>query len=181
MTLLIIGLALWVLAHSFKRLAPNLRVSLGDPGKGIVAVLLLAGLVLMIIGYRSAPIIPVWTPPSFMVHLNNLLMVVAVAVFAMSHTKGRLRGRMRHPMLTSVKLWSVAHLLVNGDLASILLFGAMLAWAVGSVVMINRAEAWERPAPGDRGRDVIFIVITVVTFAVMVGIHMALGVNPFPG
>jgi hypothetical protein len=47
--------------------------------------------------------------------------------------------------------------------------------------MINRAETWERPAPGDKGRDVIFIVITVVTFAVMVGIHMALGVNPFPG
>ena len=126
-------------------------------------------------------LIPVWTPPSFLVHVNNLLMVVAVAVFAMSHTKGRLRGRMRHPMLTSVKLWSVAHLLVNGDLASIILFGGMLVWAVGSVIMINRAETWERPAPGDKGRDVIFIVITVVTFAVMVGIHMALGVNPFPG
>jgi uncharacterized membrane protein len=88
---------------------------------------------------------------------------------------------MRHPMLTSVKLWSVAHLLVNGDLASIILFGGMLVWAVGSVIMINRAETWERSAPGDKGRDVIFIVITVVTFAVMVGIHVALGVNPFPG
>ena len=181
MTLLIIGLALWILVHWFKRLAPNLRASLGDAGKGIVAVLLLVGLVLMIIGYRGAPFIAVWTPPSFLVHVNNLLMVVAVAVFAMSHTKGRLRGRMRHPMLTSVKLWSVAHLLVNGDLASIILFGGVLVWAVGSVIMINRAETWERPAPGDKGRDVIFIVITVVTFAVMVGIHMALGVNPFPG
>ena len=89
MTLLIIGSVLWILAHWFKRLAPDLRASLGDPGKGIVAVLLVAGLVLMIIGYRGAPIISVWTPPSFMVHLNNLLMVVAVAVFAMSHTKGR--------------------------------------------------------------------------------------------
>jgi len=158
-----------------------LRASLGDAGKGIVAVLLLAGLVLLIIGYRSAPLISVWTPPSFMVHVNNLLMVVAVALFAMSHTKGRFRGRMRHPMLTSVKLWSGAHLLANGDLASIILFGGMLVWAVGSVIMINSAEIWERPEPGDKGRDVIFIVITVVTFFVMVGIHMALGVNPFPG
>jgi len=80
-----------------------------------------------------------------------------------------------------VKMWSVAHLLVNGDLASVILFGGMLVWAVGSVIMINRAETWERSAPGDKGRDVIFIVITVVTFAVMVGIHVALGVNPFPG
>ena len=164
MTLLIIGLALWILIHWFKRLAPNLRASLGMR-EGDRCGSFAGGLVLMIIGYRGAPFIPVWTPPSFLVHVNNLLMVVAVAVFAMSHTKGRLRGRMRHPMLTSVKLWSVAHLLVNGDLASIILFGGMLVWAVGSVIMINRAETWERPAPGDKGRDVIFIVITVVTFA----------------
>lgn len=181
MTLLIVGLALWIVAHRMKRLAPNVRASLGDAGKGIVAVVLFVGLVLMIIGYRSAPIIQVWSPPAFLVHVNNLMMVVAVAVFAMAHTKGRLRGRMRHPMLTSVKIWSLAHLLVNGDLASIVLFGGMLVWAVGSVIMINRAEPWDRPEPGEKGRDIIFIVITVVTFAVMVGVHIALGVNPFPG
>lgn len=181
MTLLIVGLALWIVAHWMKRLAPNVRASLGDAGKGIVAVVLFAGLVLMIIGYRSAPIIQVWSPPAFLVHVNNLMMVVAVAVFAMAHTKGRLRGRMRHPMLTSVKIWSLAHLLVNGDLASIVLFGGMLVWAVGSVIMINRAEPWDRPEPGEKGRDIIFIVITVVTFAVMVGVHIALDVNPFPG
>lgn len=181
MTLLIVGLALWIVAHWMKRLAPNVRASLGDAGKGIVAVVLFVGLVLMIIGYRSAPIIQVWSPPAFLVHVNNLMMVVAVAVFAMAHTKGRLRGRMRHPMLTSVKIWSLAHLLVNGDLASIVLFGGMLVWAVGSVIMINRAEPWDRPEAGEKGRDIIFIVITVVTFAVMVGVHIALGVNPFPG
>ncbi len=115
-----------------------------------------------------------------MVHINNLIMVVAVAVFAMAHTKGRLRGRMRHPMLVSVKLWAFAHLLVNGDLASIILFGGMLFWAVVSVILINRADTWDRPAPGDKGRDWLFLVITVVTFAVIVGIHMALGVHPFP-
>ena len=181
MTLLIVGLALWIVTHWMKRLAPNVRASLGDAGKGIVAVVLFVGLVLMIIGYRSAPIIQVWSPPAFLVHVNNLMMVVAVAVFAMAHTKGRLRGRMRHPMLTSVKIWSIAHLLVNGDLASIVLFGGMLVWAVGSVIMINRAEPWDRPEPGEKGREIIFIVITVVTFAVMVGVHIALGVNPFPG
>ena len=82
MTLLIIGLALWILVHWLKRLAPNLRASLGDAGKGIVTVLLLVGLVLMIIGYRGAPFILVWIPPFFLVHVNNLLMIAAVAVSA---------------------------------------------------------------------------------------------------
>lgn len=180
MTLLILGLILWIFPHWMKRLTPGLRSSMGDKGRALIALLLFIGLGLMIYGYRSAPFIDVWSPPSFMVHINNLIMVVAVAVFAMAHTKGRLRGRMRHPMLVSVKLWAFAHLLVNGDLASIILFGGMLFWAVVSVILINRADTWDRPAPGDKGRDWLFLVITVVTFAVIVGIHMALGVHPFP-
>lgn len=178
---LIIGLILWIVPHWLKRLAPDLRASMGARGRGLISILLFVGLGLMIYGYRQADFVDVWSPPAFLVHLNNLIMVVAVAVFAMAHTKGRLRGRLRHPMLLSVVLWSIAHLLVNGDSASIVLFGGMLFWAVVSMMLINRAETWERPAPGDKGRDWLFVVITVVTFAIMVGIHIALGVHPFPG
>jgi uncharacterized membrane protein len=71
--------------------------------------------------------------------------------------------------------------MVNGDLASILLFGTMLAWAVGSVVLINRAGPWDRPAPGDAKKDKLLVIITLVMFAVMVGVHIWLGVWPFPG
>ena len=179
--ILILGLILWVAAHYFKRLMPDARAAMGDKGKGLVAVLLLVSLALIIWGYRGAEIIPVWTPPSFMVHINNLLMLVAVFVYGMSATTGRLRGKLRHPQLTAVKIWAVAHLLVNGDLASILLFGTMLAWAVGSVILINRAGSWERPAPGDAKKDVLLVVISLVMFAVMVGVHIWLGVWPFPG
>ena len=179
--ILILGLILWVAAHYFKRLMPDARAAMGDKGKGLVAVLLLVSLALIIWGYRGAAFIPVWTPPSFMVHINNLLMLVAVFVYGMSATTGRLRGKMRHPQLTAVKIWAVAHLLVNGDLASILLFGTMLAWAVGSVILINRAGSWERPAPGDAKKDVLLVVISLVMFAVMVGVHIWLGVWPFPG
>jgi uncharacterized membrane protein len=179
--MLILGLILWVAAHYFKRLMPDARAAMGDKGKGLVAVLLLVSLVLIIWGYLGAAFIPVWTPPSFMVHINNLLMLVAVFVYGMSATTGRLRGKMRHPQLTAVKIWAVAHLLVNGDLASILLFGTMLAWAVGSVILINRAGSWERPAPGDAKKDVLLVVISLVMFAVMVGVHIWLGVWPFPG
>ena len=83
-------------------------------------------------------------------------------------------------MVTGVMIWAFAHLLVNGDLASIILFAGMLAWAVGSVILINRAEPnWDRPAPGKASKDVLLIVITLVTFSITAAIHIWLGVNPF--
>ena len=182
MTLLILGLILWIVAHYFKRLAPDMRARMGNPGKGVVAVLIIASVVAMIFGYQWAPFIPVWYPPSFMVHINNLLMLVAFFVYGMSATTGRLRGKMRHPQLTAVKIWAVAHLLVNGDVASLILFGGMLAWAVGSVILINRAEPdWKRPEPGDAKKDILLVVITLVMFSVVAGLHIWAGVWPFPG
>ena len=106
---------------------------------------------------------------------------LVVTLFVGSNAGGRIATRMRHPQLIAVKTWAVAHLLVNGDLASILLFGTMLAWAVGSVVLINRAGPWDRPAPGDAKKDKLLVIITLVMFAVMVGVHIWLGVWPFPG
>ena len=179
MTLLILGVLLWALAHYYKRLMPAHRAALGDKGKGLVAVVLVISLVMMIFGYRSADFIPIWSPPAFFTHINNLLMLSAFFVFGMSATTGPLRGKMRHPMLTAVKIWACAHLLVNGDLASIILFGGMLVWAIVSVILINRAETWERPAPGEAKKDVVLVVITLVSFLVVATIHMLLGVSPF--
>jgi len=182
MALLIVGLLIWVGAHLFKRVAPEQRAAMGDTGKLIVTVALVISLGLMIWGYRGAEFIPVWYPPSFMVHINNLLMLIALFVFGMSATTGRLRGKMRHPQLTAVKIWAVAHLLVNGDLASIILFGGLLAWAVLEVIIINRAEpVWDRPQPGDAKKDILLVVITLVSFVVISAIHAWLGVWPFPG
>ena len=181
MTLLVLGLALWIGAHFFKRILPDLRQSMGNAGRGLVTVLSLAGLVLMIWGYRQADVIDVWQPPAWATHLNNLLMLLAMFFLGLAHSKGRLRARFRHPMLISVKIWAVAHLLVNGDLASIVLFGGMLAWAVTSVILINRAEPWVPRTPGAPMRDVILVVATLVAFGVIAGIHTWLGVSPFPG
>ncbi|WP_300550990.1 NnrU family protein [Roseovarius sp.] len=178
---LILGLALWVAAHLFKRMAPGLRAQMGNGGKAVVAVGVLAGLGLMILGYKQAEFVNLWYPPTWAVHLNNLLMLVAVFVYGMSATTGRLRGRMRHPQLTAVKIWAVAHLLVNGDLASVALFGGLLIWAVLEVIVINRSQDWVRPEPGPAKKDVVLVIITLVMFAVIAGIHMWLGVRPFPG
>lgn len=181
MILLTLGVLLWAAAHYFKRFAPDMRAQMGKKGKGLIALAIVASLLMMIFGYRSAEFIHIWSPPSWTVHLNNLLMLVAIFVYGMSATTGRLRGKMRHPQLTAVKIWAVAHLLVNGDLASLILFGGMLAWAVGSVILINRAGPWVRPKPGDAKKDILLVVITLVLFAVMTAIHAWLGVWPFPG
>ncbi|MGL5009563.1 MAG: NnrU family protein, partial [Paracoccaceae bacterium] len=129
MTLLILGLALWWSAHLFKRIAPTPRARLGDRGKGPVALALLAAVVLMVIGYRGAEMIVLWTPPAFLTHVNNLLMVLAFYLFAAAGSKTWITTKIRHPQLTGFKTWAVAHLLVNGDLASVVLFGGLLAWA----------------------------------------------------
>lgn len=181
MTLLILGLILWSLAHFYKRLMPAHRAKLGDKGKGQIAIALIIALLLMIFGYRWAEFIPVWSPPAFFTHINNLLMLIALFVFGMSATTGRLRGKMRHPQLVAVKIWAIVHLMVNGDLASIILFGGMLVWAVASVILINRSEEWVRPEAGDAKKDKLLVIITVVSFVVITVIHALLGVSPFGG
>jgi uncharacterized membrane protein len=85
-------------------------------------------------------------------------------------------------MLTSVILWAVAHLLVNGDVPSLVLFGGLGLWAAGSILLINRAEPnWKKPKPGTARGDVIYLVASAAGFAVITGLHMLLGPAPFPG
>lgn len=182
MILLTGGVLLWTLAHLFKRLLPGPRAAMGNAGKGLVTVASLAALAMMILGYRGAEITPVYDPLPGMGHLNNLLMLVALYLYGVGHARGRLSARIRHPMLTGTLVWSVAHLLVNGDLASIVLFGGIGLWAVLSMLAINRAEgAWVRPTDIRARGDVVNLVIAVVLYAVIAGIHIWLGYNPFLG
>ena len=180
MTLLVLGIAIWIGAHLLKRLAPDLRASMGEKrGRGIIALALFASLALMIIGFRGAPHIDLWYPPAFFTHINNLLMLLAVFLFAVSESKGALRAKIKHPQLYAVKTWAVAHLLVNGDLASVLLFGGMLFWAVVSVILINRSGDFVPKEAGPAKRDIVTVVATLVAFAVIVAIHSWLGYSPF--
>ncbi|MEM5521370.1 NnrU family protein [Sulfitobacter sp. AS59] len=182
MALLILGMILWVGAHYFRRLMPEHRAALGNKGKGVIAVAIVVSLVMIIIGYRGAAFIDVWYPPSFLTHLNNLLMVFAFWVYGSSAAKGAKAWpayKTRHPQLMAVKIWAVAHLLVNGDLASIILFGGMLAWAVGSVILINKAEPdWTPPPAAGKATYIRLAVITVVMLIITIAIHTLLGVSP---
>ncbi|MEM9975570.1 MAG: NnrU family protein [Pseudomonadota bacterium] len=181
MTLLSLGIVLWYAGHFFKRALPGVRQGLGDPGKGIAALAILAGLVLMVIGYRGAESGFLYVPPVWGQHLNNLLMLFAVILFGMGSSKGRMRAWLRHPMLTGALTWAAAHLLVRGDTASVLLFASIGVWAVLEMVVINAKEGpWERPEPGTPAGDVRLIVIGLVLYAIIAAAHTWLGYYPFP-
>lgn len=187
MFLLIIGLTIWVALHLMKRLAPTARAGMDHtfgegPAKGLISGLLIGAVVLMVIGFRSAPVVPVYEPVAGLRPVTNLLMIVAVVLFGMGNSSGRLRDKLRHPMLGGVVVWGVAHLLSNGDQASVVLFGVLIAWAVLEMRIISRFEGpWKKPEPGAASGDIRLALISVVVFAVFVGVHVWLGHNPFGG
>ncbi|WP_166417036.1 NnrU family protein [Cochlodiniinecator piscidefendens] len=182
MTFLILGVILWISAHFLKRLAPNVRHGLGDKGRSVIAIIILLGLALMVIGYRAADFIPVYQPLPGMGHANNTLMIVALFLMGAGSTKGITASKIRHPMLMAAIVWSIAHLLVNGDLASLILFGGIGAWAFTQMLMINRAEGpWQAPAAGPFKKDMKAVVIALVLYIVIAFVHVWLGHNPFLG
>lgn len=182
MTLLVLGILIWWGAHLFKRVAPGIREPMGQRGKGLVALALLAGVVLMVLGYRSAESYELALYPPFLQHVNNLLMLLALYFTSPGPSKGALFYRMRHPMLFGFALWAVAHLLVNWDPASFVLFGSMLAWALVEMVVINRAEPnWTAPAKGNLAKDGMFLVASIILLAVIGYVHGLVGPSPFPG
>lgn len=180
MAYLILGLILWSAGHVFKRVAPDMRAGMGTAGKGLAALIILAGVVLMVIGYGAADGAVFWGRHPATVGINNLLMLLSVYMFAASGMKTALARKMRHPMLGAVKVWALAHLLVNGDVASFVLFGGLLAWAVVEMIVINRTQpGWTPPAPAPKRKEVIAVVASVVLYAVIVAAHYHFGYPAF--
>ena len=176
---LILGLLLWCAGHFFKRAMPDVRAGLGDAGRGVSAGIILAGVVLMVIGYRAADPAYLWALPDWSRHLNNLLMLIAVYLYAVSGMKTRVAQHIRHPMLWGTVVWAVAHLLVNGDVPSLILFGGLTVWALAEMAVINRAEApWHKPPIKPAKSEAMALVGTVIVYAVLVGLHGLLG--PWP-
>jgi uncharacterized membrane protein len=180
MTLILLGLILWSGSHLWKRLAPQSREAAGSRGRTFVAVLSILGIVCMVIGYRIADGTFFWGDSPMKTGINNLLVFFAFYLFAASAKGTRVTRAIRHPQLTAVILWAVAHLLVNGDTPSFLLFGGLLVWAVAEIVLLNRAlgprGAYHAPPIKS---EIIAVVATLVVFGVAASIHIALGYNPF--
>ncbi len=182
MTLLISGVVLWSLAHLFKRLAPGLRARMGTGAKGLVAVLSVLAIWMMAVGYGQADSTLFWGTGPALRGVNNLLMLGAVALMIVGHSRSRLRARLRHPMLLGVVVWAAAHVLVNGDLRSFVLFGGLGLWAAVSMVAINRAgdetAPWQGGTPAG---DIRLAVMSLLAYAAIGAIHGWVGVSPFTG
>lgn len=176
MAALILGLMLFLGVHSVRIFAPDWRTARIDrfgegAWKGGYALLSAVGLALIVWGYGAARTAPVdlWLPPLWTRHLAVLLMWPAFVLLVAAYLPGtRIKARLRHPMLLGVKLWAAAHLLANGRLADLLLFGAFLAWAV---LDFRSARERDRVAgagcpPGSLGRDVAAVAVGTLAWAV---------------
>lgn len=191
MIVLILGLVLFLGVHAFtmRRTSRDALVArLGDARyKLAYTVVSGIGLVLIIYGfglYRRTGWVDVWTPPVWTRHLALLLVWPAFVCFVAAYVPSRIRTALKHPMLAGVKLWATAHLLANGDLGSILLFGSFLAWAVAARISLKRRPgATIPPAPASPVGDVAVIVVgTAAWFIFARWLHpMWIGVAVWPG
>lgn len=182
MLILILGVALWWGAHSLKYLAPRVRAGMGEAkGKGPIAIALVVSIVLMVIGYRMAEGAFFWGRSPALVGITDLLVLVAFYLFAAAGAKTALAARMRHPMLAGLAVWAAAHLLVNGDVPSFVLFGGLGLWALVAMALINRSKpTWTPPAgPFPKGKEIGVAVSSVVLYAAVAGLHWWLGYPPF--
>lgn len=182
MLLLVLGIVLWAAAHLFKRLAPQWRASMGTGGLVVTILAALLGLWMMWAGYRQADYVAVYAPPAFLKHVNNLLMFVAAYLLMAWACGAKLGLKLRNPLFTAVKTWALAHLLVRGDLASIVLFGGLMAWAVISVIVLKRTGATRAPRNwGGPKAEALAFVGAIALVGALGGLHSYFGLSAFGG
>lgn len=182
MTLLIFGIVFFLGVHLLPT-ATGLRAELvsrlGEAGYRLVFSLLsLASLALLIFAYAKAPFVAVWSPPEWTRWMAIVLMLPAFVFLVAAYLPGRIRARLKHPFLVAIKTWALAHLLANGDLASMILFGSFLAYAVYDRITLKH----RRPSsvigiegPEKPQNDVIAIVLGTVLYVVfLVWLHKLL-------
>jgi len=173
LVVMILGLVLFFAAHTLttqRDLRARFVASMGEGGYKIgYAAVSLAGLVLIIWGfahYRATGMWNIWYPPRFLKHLNVALMLPATILVVASYIRGRIYQKVKHPMLSGIKLWAFGHLLANGDLGGIILFGSFLAWAVFDRISLkHRADAGGPPIPvGGATNDLIAVAVGFVAY-----------------
>jgi uncharacterized membrane protein len=171
--MMILGLVLFLGVHTLttqRELRAGVIASTGEGTYKIgYALVSLLGLALIVWGfahYRATGWIDVWTPPTAFKHITVALMLPAVILVVASYIRGRIYTALKHPMLAGVKLWAAAHLLANGDLGSIILFGSFLGWAVFDRISLkHRADTGAPPIPvGGPGNDLIAVAVGIVAY-----------------
>jgi uncharacterized membrane protein len=187
MAVLIAGLVVFLGMHSIAIFAPEMRARvrerLGEgPWKAGYAVVSLIGFVMVVYGFglaRQSPVV-LYTPPHWMRHVTFLFMLPVFPLILAAYLPGRIKAATKHPMLAAVKFWAFGHLLANGTLADVLLFGGFLAWAVMDRISLKRRPQTMRTAPPGRLNDVVAVVLGLALYVFFIGwAHLRLfGVSP---
>lgn len=190
--MLLLGLVLFLGVHSTRIVADGWRTRTierigAGPWKGLYSLLSLAGLVLLVGGYalaRQQPVV-LWTPARGMNHLAALLTLPAFVLLVAAYVpRNAIRARLQHPMVLGVKLWALAHLLANGTLADLLLFGGFLAWAVFSFRSARRrgpVPAAAAPTSGGATGGAVLLGVALWAWFAFWGHAWLIGVRPFGG
>jgi uncharacterized membrane protein len=184
MAMLVLGLLIFLGAHTFTTLRTARAAAIGrlgeGPYKGLYSLVAAIGLLLMIWGfsrYRSAGYIQIWNPPFTFFHPVALVLLwfALVALVAAYAPPSRIKSLLRHPMLVAVKVWALSHLLVNGDLGSMLLFGGLLVWAVYDRIAVKRRGDPGAPAVAHFGRnDLIVLALGTIAYFAIMWLHESL-------
>jgi uncharacterized membrane protein len=191
MTLLILGLIVFLGAHSLRIFADSWRraqiARLGEgPWKGLYSLASIVGFVLLVWGFgrARADTLVLWQPPFWTHYLAAIFTLAAFVLVTAAYVPGtRIKGALHHPMILGIKAWAFGHLIANGTLADVVLFGSVLVWAIVDFAASrrrDRAAGTVYPA-GTLARDAIAIAIGVVTWAVFAFyLHgWWIGVRPF--
>jgi uncharacterized membrane protein len=179
MAVLIVGLVLFLGIHTLTTLREPRAALIGrigeGPYKGLYSAVSAIGLVAIVWGfarYRDTAYVQIWAPPAWLHPVVLVLMWFAFIALAAAYSPaGWIKGTLRHPMLVGVKIWALAHLLANGDLGALLLFGAFLAWAVYDRIAVKRRGDLGAPPSGLTTGDVIALVVGSAVYAAMFWLH----------
>jgi uncharacterized membrane protein len=186
MSLLIAGLLIFTIAHLLPAVSPGMRSQLveklGENAyRGVFSVVIVVSIVIMVFGWKAATPTMMYAPPVGGGAVISALVFFAFVLFVTSKAPTNYRRFTRHPQMMAVILWSVAHLLVNGDSRSVVLFGGLGIWAVAEIILCNKRDgAWRKPDVVPFSADMIVAVVAGVAFGAIFFLHRALfGVLPY--
>ena len=176
MAWLVLGVLVWSAFHLMPSAGRPVRArameALGPAYQGVFALVILASIGLMVLGWRSTPPTSLYAPAAWTRIVTNALMFIGLLLFAASAMTTNIKRVLRHPQLTGLATWSVAHLLSNGDLRSLVLFAGLGAWAVAEILFINRRDgAWQKPEPQPMAGEWKPLAAAIVAFVLLYLAH----------
>jgi uncharacterized membrane protein len=189
MALLILGIIVVLGVHllpTLSDLRETLIARMGENGyKALFSIVSILGFVLIVWGFAKAPVIQVWSPPDWTRYVAMVLMVPVFILLIAAYVPGEIKAKVKHPFLVAIKTWALAHLIANGDLASIILFGSFLAYAVFDRIALKGRPAMGHVTLAETGaprNDIIAVVGGLILYVVfLVWLHpLLIRTSPLP-